>query len=82
MKETYCMKCGLIKKYKIIPSPHKNDGEDFKYSECLCGSIQPLCMGIGDCIDVVGLSCPNKEEKMCSKIIAIKRSFKKDYMNG
>jgi len=81
MKETYCMKCGLIKKYKIIPSPHKNDDENFKYSECLCGSIQPLCMGVG-CIDVTNLSCPDNEENMCSKIITIKKSFKKDYVNG
>jgi len=71
MKNVYCMNCGIIKEYKIIKSPHDFDGEDFKYSECKCGSQQPLCLG-ASCIDVIESSCPQNENKKCLEIIGSK----------
>ena len=64
-----CMKCGIIDKYKIIPSPYKIDDDDFKYSKCKrCGNEQPMCLGIG-CIDAIEVACPVEESKKCNEII-------------
>ena len=70
----YCIVCGKIQDYAVIKSPHSFDSQDFKYSKCKCGSIQPLCLGYG-CLDVTELSCPRQENEACLKIIETK--FKK-----
>ena len=68
MVKVNCINCGPIENYAIVSSPHKNEGDDFKYSKCECGSQQPLCLGCG-CIDVIELSCPENENKKCLEII-------------
>lgn len=69
MIEVYCANCGLITEYSIIPSIRETDGDDFMYTIChKCHSIQPKCLGKG-CIDMIELSCPQKENSLCIKIL-------------
>jgi len=38
MDKVHCIKCGIIEEYKTVPNPYSQDGNDFKYSKCKCGS--------------------------------------------
>ena len=64
----HCINCGVVDDYEIVPSPHETDGDDFKYSKCKCGSMQPLCLGVG-CVDAIEVYCPEEECKKCTEII-------------
>jgi len=76
------MRCGQIEDYEIISSPRSFDSDSFKYTQCKCGSQQPLCLGAG-CIDVISLSCPQEEHEACDKISDMEYNYGeiKDIMN-
>jgi hypothetical protein len=71
-KEVYCMNCGLIDKYSIIPSIRESDGKDFMYTIChKCYNTQPECLGKG-CMEMIEVYCPKSENDVCTEIFELR----------